>query len=368
MPATIAELAAMIGGKVRGDADKKICGAQSTADATGDDIAFAVDEKNLRLLARSSAGAAVIAAGLADTPTTAGLSIPLILVDDPLTAFCRLLQHFRPPRPRPDFGVSPRAFIDPTVSVGPGTNVYPGAHLGPDVVIGANCDIHPGVSIGAGCRIGDNCTLHANAVLYHDVTLGDRVIVHASAVLGADGFGYQLKNGAFEKIPQLGTVIIEDDVEIGAGTTIDRAMIGATKIGRGTKLDDQIMIGHNCVLGEHNVFASQVGLAGSVTTGAYVMCAGQVGIADHVHIGDGARLASKAGVHKDLKGGQAYVGQPVQPEREGMKSVMAVQKLPQMARRLRQMESRIEDIAELIQQLNDPSINDDQSPPLAKAG
>jgi UDP-3-O-[3-hydroxymyristoyl] glucosamine N-acyltransferase len=198
--------------------------------------------------------------------------------------------------------------------------------------------------------------------LYDQVTLGDRVILHATAVLGADGFGYQLKNGAFEKIPQLGTVIIEDDVEIGAGTTIDRAMIGATKIGRGTKLDNQIMIGHNCELGAHNVFASQVGLAGSVTTGEYVICGGQVGVTDHVHIGDGARLASKSGVRKDLAGGQAYVGQPVQPERDGMRTIMATQKLPEMARRVRKMESRIEDVAELLLQLND------DNPPLAKAG
>ena len=362
MSATIAELAALVGGEVQGDAGRQITGAQSTVDACAQDITFAVDEANLRLLPKSAAGAALISKSLADAPTTATLSIPLIFVEEPLTAFCSVLEHFRPRRPRLEIGVSPQAYVNPTATIGPGTIVYPGASIGAETIIGSHCDIHPGVSIGAGCQIGDGCTLYANVVLYDQVTLGDRVILHATAVLGADGFGYQFKNGAFEKIPQLGTVIIEDDVEIGAGTTIDRAMIGATKIGHGTKLDNQIMIGHNCVLGAHNVFASQVGFAGSVTTGDYVMCAGQVGVADHVHIGDGAKLASKSGVHKDLPGGQAYVGQPVQPERDGMRSIMAMQKLPEMARRVRKMESRIEDVAELLSQLGD------DNSPLAKAG
>ncbi len=363
MSATVAELAALVGGEVRGDAGRVITGAQSTVDACGDDITFAVNEANLRRLAQSAAGAALISKSLAEAATAATLSFPVIVVDYRRGSFCGVLEHVRPRPPRPEIGISPQAYVDPTASIGPGTNVYPGASIGPETVIGGDCDIHPGVSIGGNCCIGSGCTIYPNAVLYDQVKLGDRVIIHATAVLGADGFGYQLKNGAFEKIPQLGTVIIEDDVEIGAGTTVDRAMIGATKIGRGTKLDNQIMIGHNCVLGAHNVFASQVGLAGSVTTGDYVMCAGQVGIADHVHIGDGARLASKAGVHKDLKGGQAYVGQPVQPERDGMKSIMAVQKLPQMARRLRKIETQIESVESLLTQLRD-----DDAPPLAKAG
>ncbi len=363
MSATIAELAALIGGEIQGSPETIVTGAQSTADATAVDISFAVDENNLRLLANSSAGAAVISRSLADSETAVGLAIPLILVDDALSSFCRVLEHFRPKRPRSEIGISPAAHVHDTAAIGRSTNVHPGATIGADAVIGENCDIHPGVVVGAGCHIGADCQLYPNAVLYEDVSLGDRVIIHANAVIGADGFGYQLQDGAFEKIPQLGTVVIEDDVEIGAGTTIDRAMIGATKIGQGTKLDDQIMIGHNCVLGPHNVFASQVGLAGSVTTGEYVMCAGQVGIADHVHIGDGARLASKAGVHKDLPGGQAYVGQPVQPERDGMRSLMALHKLPEIVRRMRQVEARVIEIDKLLAELDDG-----QQPPLAKAG
>lgn len=361
MSALIAEIAALIGGDVRGNGEVAITGAQSTTDATSGDLTFAVDEKNLRLLADSKAGAAIIPKSLAESSFASELSIPLILVEDPLQAFCEALQYFRPPRPRSRIGVSPQAFVDPSAVIGSGTNIYPGASIGADVVIGTDCDIHTGASVGAGCRIGDACTLHPHAVLYEGIMLGTRVTIHATAVLGADGFGYQLKGGAFQKIPQLGTVIIEDDVEIGAGATIDRAMIGATKIGRGTKIDNLVMIGHNCELGAHNVFASQVGFAGSVTTGDYVMCAGQVGVADHVHLGAKTTLASKTGVHKDLQGGRAYIGQPAQPERDGIKSLMAVAKLPRTVRRVRQLENQV---AELTARLADL----DGEQPLAKAG
>lgn len=361
MSARIAELATLVGGHVLNDGQVTVNGAQSMTDATADDVTFAVNEQNLSLLAESAAGAAIIPRDLSASDRVAKLSIPLILVDDPLGAFCLVMQHFRPPRPRAQVGVSPRAEVDTTAEIGSGTNVHPGAYIGPETQIGNDCEIHPGVVIGAGCRIGDGCVLHPNTVLYDGVQLGKRVIVHAAAVLGADGFGYQFKDGEFVKIPQLGIVVIGDDVEIGACTTIDRAMIGATTVGRGCKLDNQIMIGHNCQLGEHNVFASQVGLAGSVTTEAYVMCAGQVGIADHVTIGKGAKLASKTGVHKSLAGGQNYIGQPARPEREGIKTIIATTKLPQMVSKFRKMQA---DVAELTKRLDELS----EDFPLAKAG
>ncbi len=183
-----------------------------------------------------------------------------------------------------------------------------------DVVIGEHCDIHPGVSIGPGCRIGDHTILYPNVVLYHDVQIGQRVILHAGAVIGTDGFGYQLAEGKHQKLHHYGHVRIEDDAEIGANTTIDRALVGETIIGQGTKIDNLVMIAHNCELGQHNVLASQVGFAGSVTTGDYVVCAGQVGIADHVHLGTGSVLAAQAGVHKSLAGGKVYFGGARQPD------------------------------------------------------
>jgi UDP-3-O-[3-hydroxymyristoyl] glucosamine N-acyltransferase len=208
------------------------------------------------------------------------------------------------------------------------------------------------VYVGRDCQIGDDCVLYANAVLYHDVRLGKRVIIHAGAVLGADGFGYRFRNGRYEKIPQLGWVEIEDDCEIGACTTIDRGMIGATVIGEGSKLDNLVMIGHNCELGKHNAFASQVGLAGSVTTGEYVRCAGQVGVADHVHLGRGSTLGAKAGVHKDIPEGDTQIGYPARPEHEQLRIVMATGKVPEMRKQIRALEARLEELTRLVEQFS----------------
>ena len=177
--------------------------------------------------------------------------------------------------------------------------------------------------------------------------VGNRVILHAGAVIGADGFGYRTVNGRHERIPHFGTVRIEDDVEVGANTTIDRAMVDETVIGQGTKLDNLVMIGHNCEIGRHNLIVSQVGFAGSVTTGDYVVCAGQVGIADHVHLGSRWVLGAKAGVHKDVPDGERHVGVPAVPEVECMRVVMALQKLPEMRQQFRKLERQVAELAAL---------------------
>jgi UDP-3-O-[3-hydroxymyristoyl] glucosamine N-acyltransferase len=189
--------------------------------------------------------------------------------------------------------------------------------------------------------------MHPHVVLYPDVVLGDRVVIHANAVIGADGFGYRLRQGRFEKVPQLGFVLVGNDVEIGACTTIDRGMIGPTVIGEGTKLDNLIMIGHNCELGRHNIFASQVGLAGSVTTGDYVTCAGQAGIKDHVHLGTGCTLGSKAGVHNDIPAGERHMGVPSRPAHEAFQILAAMVKGPELRKQVRRLESRLADLEQL---------------------
>jgi UDP-3-O-[3-hydroxymyristoyl] glucosamine N-acyltransferase len=263
-------------------------------------------------------------------------------------AFIDTLQLTRPQRARAKIGVSPLAVIAASAVIGPDCNIHPGAYIGEDAVIGAGCDIYPGVVISADCRLGDHCTVYPNAVLYPQIVVGNRVIIHASAVLGADGFGYRFQQGRYSKIPQLGNVEIHDDVEIGACTTIDRAMIGSTTIGEGTKLDNLVMIGHNCELGKHNAFASQVGFAGSVTTGDYVVCAGQVGIADHVHIGDKAVLGAKSGVHKDMEGGKTYLGAPATEEQDQFRILMALRKLPELRKQLRDLESQVADLTKRL--------------------
>jgi UDP-3-O-[3-hydroxymyristoyl] glucosamine N-acyltransferase len=348
---TLGELALRLGGEVRGNAELEIRGAAALTKAGPHDISFAGDEKHLRQLAGSQAGACIVSRKYCESNQLAAVQQALLFVDDPQDGFIAVLREFRGETGRPSIGVSPTAVISPGVEIGPDCNIYPGVYVGENVTIGARCDLYPGVYVGRNCRIGDDCSLHPNAVLYHDVRLGARVIIQASAVLGADGFGYRFRQGAYEKIPQLGWVEVHDDCEIGAGSTIDRGMIGATVIGAGTKLDNQVMIGHNCELGRHNAFAAQVGLAGSVTTGEYVRCAGQVGVADHVHLGRGSTLGAKAGVHRDIPEGDTQIGYPARPEQEQLRIVMATGKVPEMRKSLRELESRLDDLTRVVEQL-----------------
>jgi len=347
----LGQLAQQVHGEVRGIADLEIHGVAAIEKAGPHEVCYAGDEKHLRMLAGSEAGACLVARKSRDSRLLAEARQSLVFVDDAQDAFISLLRVFRSEAARPNIGISPAAVVSPTAKIGPGCNVYPGVFVDENVIVGANCDLYPGVYIGRDCRIGNDCVLYPHAVLYHDVRLGERVIVHASAVLGADGFGYRFRNGRFEKIPQLGWVEVENDCEIGACATIDRGMIGATRIGEGTKLDNLVMIGHNCELGKHNAFASQVGLAGSVTTGEYVRCAGQVGIADHVHLGRGCTLGAKAGVHKDIPAGDTQIGYPARPEQEQLRIVMATGKVPEMRKTLRELESRVDELTKLVEEL-----------------
>ena len=356
MTTTVDMLAHQLQGEVQGDRHLVIHGAQAVTKAGPHDITFLVDERNLRQLKSSRAGAVIVGKSMNDSLGDDAAPPAVIVVDDAQAAFIQVLQQFRPERPRPTIGISSKAIVDPSASIGEDTNVFPGAFIGQDVVIGEGCDIYPGVYIGSACRLGDGVTLHPNVVLYPDVWIRNRVTIHASAVLGADGFGYRFEDGRFVKIPQLGTVHVENDVEIGAGTTIDRGMIDPTVIGEGTKLDNQIMIAHNCELGKHNAYASQVGFAGSVTTGDYVRCGGQVGVADHVHLGDRCSLGGRAGVITDVPAGQIYHGAPARPETEQKKIVLAESKLPEMRKRLRQLESKMTELTRQIEALTSTQV------------
>lgn len=355
----LAQLATELNARIVGDADRSISQAAPFDRASGDAITFIADAKHLRRVGECQAAACLVAAS-AEPQLPQGGATTWLIVADPLDAFIKTLKRFRPERKRASIGVSPHAYVSPRAKVGPNTNIYPGAFVDDGVEIGANCDIHPGVTIGRDCRIGDDCTVFPRATLYDDVILGDRVTVHAGAVLGADGFGYRFRNHRFEKIPQLGHVRVESDCEIGANTTIDRGMIGPTVIGEGTKLDNLVMIGHNCELGKHNAFASQVGLAGSVTTGDYVRCAGQVGVADHLHLGTGSTLGAKSGIHKNVPDGETQVGYPALPEQDAFKVAMATVKLPEMRKQLRELTQRVDTLAQ--------SQSASENTPVRKAG
>lgn len=335
-------LADLVGGELRGSGTRDIHDVAALSDAAATDVTF-LEGAAAEGRPRTAAGAVFLAADHVAALGDASAA-ELIIVNSPLDAFVTAMLHFRPAPARPSVGLSPLAQVSPTAKLGEDCHIFPGATIGEGVELGDRCIIHPGVVIGAGCRIGNDTIIHPNAVLYPEVILGDRVIVHATAVIGADGFGYQFRDGRFIRIPHTGTVRIEDDVEIGAGTTIDRAMIGATVIGAGTKLDNQVMIAHNCRLGKHNAFASQVGLAGSVTTGDYVRCGGQVGVADHAHLGTGSSLGGKAGVHGRVPDGEEYHGYPAGPAKEQYRIVMAMQRAPEMRRQIRQLEKQLQHI------------------------
>lgn len=354
---TAAVIANETGAKVLGNPDVELTGANQPQFAREGDLAFVANKRDTSLIEQCSAGAIILPSSLEDS-WNQNDARTVLFVDEPFTAFMSALELIYPSAERPDTGISKRAIIDATAQIGSDTIIQPGAIVAENVTIGKRCTIHPGVTISADCQIGDDVTLWPNVVLYGRTQISDRVTIHAGSVIGADGFGYRQKNGRHVKIPHYGCVVIEADVEIGACSTVDRAMVGETVIGQGSKIDNHVMVAHNCRLGQHNILVSQVGLAGSVTTGDYVVCAGQVGVADHVHIGDGAMIGAKAGVAKDLPGGQRYLGAPADLETDTIKSVMALKKLPDLKQTVRSLQRQIAALTEQITSLS----NDSSSP------
>jgi UDP-3-O-[3-hydroxymyristoyl] glucosamine N-acyltransferase len=332
---TVKQLAALVKGQVQGDGDLEIAAARPLQDAGASDITYIDGDKHLTQLHASAAAAAVA------PPTIPLNGKTLIQVSDPMAAFIAIVKHLHGRPELPVTGIDARAYVHPSVKYGSGLSVHPYACIEAGTVLGERCRIHSGVVIGRDCKIGNDVVIYPNAVLYDGTCLADRVIVHANAVLGADGFGYRFQDGKHVKVPQQGYVQIEADVEIGACTTIDRGTFGATTIGLGTKIDNLVQIGHNCRIGKHNIFVSQLGMAGSCSTGNYVVIAGQVGVADHVHIGDGAIIGAKAGVVKDIPAGQKSLGAPATPEREQKRILMTLEHLPDMRKDLRKIKQQL---------------------------
>lgn len=335
MTVTVRELAARVRGEVLGNADTPISHARTLAEAEPGDITFVLDAKHLAEWHTSRASAAVVPDGV---PVNGR---PIIRVGDPLMAFAQIVRVFRGHPDAVAPSIDPTAHIHPTAQIAPGSSVGPFAVVGEGVRIGAGGLVHAGAVVGRFCKLGDGVVLHPRAVLYEDCVLGNRVVVHANAVIGADGFGYRTEGGKHVKIPQLGWVEIDDDVEIGAGTTIDRGTFGPTRIGAGTKIDNQVQIGHNCHIGKHNVFASQVGIAGSVTTGNYVVMGGQVGVADHITIGDRAQMGGKTGVYRDVPADARWLGHPAADVRDVGRIWASMGKLPEIRTDVRRIKKHL---------------------------
>jgi UDP-3-O-[3-hydroxymyristoyl] glucosamine N-acyltransferase len=328
---TVKQLAELVQGTVHGDGSVAIQAAKPLREAQPGDITFVVDDKNAAQLHHSRASAAIV------PPSVPRNGIPIIQVKDPLDAFIVIVRHMRGEAQTVPHGVDPRAFVHPTAIIGDKPSIFPFACIGEGAKVGARCFIHSGVVVGKRSQIGDDVTLYPNVVLYDDCVVGNRVMIHGNAVIGADGFGYRPSGGIHVKVPQLGHVEIGDDVEIGACTTIDRGTFEATRVAEGTKIDNLVQVAHNCQIGKHNLLISQMGIAGSSSTGDYVVVAGQVGITDHVHVGAGAVIGAKAGVTKDVAPGQRMLGTPATSIRDQKRIMMTFERLPDMRKTLRRI-------------------------------
>jgi UDP-3-O-[3-hydroxymyristoyl] glucosamine N-acyltransferase len=322
------QLAALVQGTVVGDADLMVHAARTIEDAKSGDITFLEKKRFSDPLPRSKASAAVVPVGL----TSPGKS--LIQVADPLMAFVAIVQHLQGKKPAPPLGVHPRALVDDSACIGDDASIHTGVVVGANSVVGKRCVLLPGVVIGRNCRIGDDVVLHPNVVLYDDVVVGDRVTVHANSVIGADGFGYRFQKGRHVKVPQLGNVVVGNDVEIGACACIDRSTFGSTVIGDGTKIDNLVQIAHNTTIGKHNALAAQVGIAGSCVTGDYVIMGGQAGVSDHKTIGAGSALGAQTGVFRDIPPGKRVWLSPAFDDAHAARISACFKRLPLMRRDL----------------------------------
>jgi UDP-3-O-[3-hydroxymyristoyl] glucosamine N-acyltransferase len=333
---TLQEISAWVNGEIIGDASVPICDALPLQDVTNACITLADHARQSPVLEQSVAAAAVVPPGF---PCSAK---SLLVVPHPHTAFELIISRLRPEATDTFTGIHPSAIVHDSAQIGAGTVIQPGAIVAQGVVIGKNCTIYSGVNIMARCRLGDDCVLFPGAVLYPATILDDRVLIHAAAVLGAYGFGYRQVDGQHCRTAQRGWVHLESDVEIGAGTTVDRGTFGATRIGTGTKIDNQVQIGHNCRIGRHNLICAQVGIAGSTTTGDYVVMAGQVGVKDHLRIADRVVIAAQSGVMQDIAEGEKMLGTPAMPHKHAMQQVAAIMRLPELRKQIRIIQQQMD--------------------------
>lgn len=345
-PRTVGEIARQVGGTVTGDKDVEIFGISGIREARPGDITFIANKKYLPLLKTTEAAAVVVGKGV-----DAANGIPTINVDDPDMAFVSIVEMFSQPPLRYYKGIHPTAVIGEDVEIGQGASIQAFAVVQDGAKIGAGTLVHPGAYVGHYVTIGKNCIIYPRVVIRERITIGDNVIIHAGASIGSDGFGFATVKGVHHKIPQIGTVVIEDDVEIGANTCVDRARFGETRIRRGAKIDNLVQVAHNCNIGESTMIVSQVAIAGSTTIGAHCMVAGQVAFAGHVEVGDHVMLAGRAGVTKDIPSGGIYSGYPAIEHRKDLKLQSMYRKLPEVMENFKAMQKKVAEYEQIIEKL-----------------
>ena len=331
---TAAEIAERLGARVVGDPSLVLHGFAPADSARPGELTFAENESYFLRAVQSQASAVLVADDFEPDGKT------LIRVPNARIAFAQILPLFFP-EPHHAPGIHPTAAVSPSAQIDPSAHVGPHCAVGDRTRIGAGTILNAHVAIAEDCIVGDHCRLFPHVTLYQRTSLGRRVRIHAGAVIGADGFGYVFDAGEHRKVPQVGQVIIHDDVEIGANSTVDRAALGATIIGRGTKIDNLVQIAHNVTIGEHCIIVAQVGIAGSTKIGNFVTVAGQAGIAGHLRIGDNVTLAAQSGVMHHIPEGQKWMGSPAQPDRVNKRQLLAIERLPDLLRRVHELERRL---------------------------
>jgi UDP-3-O-[3-hydroxymyristoyl] glucosamine N-acyltransferase len=335
MAFTVAQIAREVDGQVEGDGSLVLKGFAPADRAQPGDLTFAENESYFQRAEQSAASAVII-----DGAFRSQRNKILIRVPNARIAFAKTLHLFFPEPTYPP-GRHPTAVIADTAQIDPSAWIGPHCVIGDKSRIGPGCVLQGGNHLGANCHLAADVTLFPNVVLYPGTEIGDRVRIHSGSVIGADGFGYVPDAGEHRKVPQIGNVIIRDDVEIGANVTIDRGALGPTIVGRGTKIDNLVQIAHNVVLGEHCLIVSQAGIAGSTKLGNYVVLAGQVGLAGHLKLGNGVYVGAQSGVMHNIPDGERWLGYPAQPDRQAKRQMIALQQLPDLIRRVQELEKRL---------------------------
>jgi len=335
----LADIASLVRGEIIGPPEAytiDITGVAGIQEAQDGDITFIAAQKYRKELPTCKASCVLVKEVIPD------VNVTQLKVSSPYRAFATLLEHFYV-KPKKFSGISDGAIISDKAHIASDVSVFPFSYIADNVTIGSGTVIYPHVFIGENTTIGKQCVIYPNVTVREGVMIGNNVIIHAGSVIGADGFGYVFDEGSYHKIPQVGGIIIEDDVEIGSNVSVDRATLGYTVIGKGTKIDNLVQIAHNVKIGNHSVLVSQVGIAGSTEIGDYVTLAGQVGISDHATVDSGTTIGPQSGIKGHVAKG-TYIGSPALPQREWMKAVALFARLPALNKKIKELEEKIREL------------------------
>lgn len=339
---TLGEIARLLDCSAPPGADQQAITGLATLDEAGpDQLSFVGSDQYVPLLQTTSAAAAIVQRRIKVPGQWEGR---VLRVDDADLATARVLELFAPPVPAPAPGIDPTALIAPGATLGPGVAIGPYVVVGQRSTIGRGTVLHAGVFVGDDVALGDECRLYPHVVIRERITIANRVVIHAGSVLGTDGFGYRWDGRRHAKIPQIGTVVVEDDVEIGSCVCIDRAKFGTTRVGRGTKIDNLVQVGHNVQIGPHCIIVGQAGLAGSSRLGAGVVLGGQTAVRDHIRIGDGAMAAACSAIAEDVEPKSIVSGTPALPHRQSLREQAALRRLPDLVVQVRKLQEELDEL------------------------